>query len=88
MNNGVGVAPVGSMLRAASRSAWETMVSTHGRNGGLLSAARVHHRDPRRMGGFDVAQMAIYSNAALANVFFPAATIGQLIPGAVADMIL
>jgi cytosine/adenosine deaminase-related metal-dependent hydrolase len=39
------------------------------------------------MGGYDVAQMAIYNNAALANVFFPTATIGQLIPGAFADII-
>ena len=32
-------------------------------------------------------QMAIYNNAALANVFFPDATIGQLAPNAVADII-
>jgi cytosine/adenosine deaminase-related metal-dependent hydrolase len=31
--------------------------------------------------------MAIYNNAALANVFFPNAPIGQLIEGALADMI-
>jgi cytosine/adenosine deaminase-related metal-dependent hydrolase len=32
--------------------------------------------------------MAIYNNATLANIFFPAAPIGQLIPGAYADIIL
>jgi cytosine/adenosine deaminase-related metal-dependent hydrolase len=46
-----------------------------------------HHRDPRRMGGYDVAQIAIYNNAALANVFFSDAPIGQLISGAYADLI-
>jgi cytosine/adenosine deaminase-related metal-dependent hydrolase len=39
------------------------------------------------MGGYDVAQMAIYNNAALANIFFPDALVGQLTPGAYADLI-
>jgi cytosine/adenosine deaminase-related metal-dependent hydrolase len=39
------------------------------------------------MNGYDVQQMAIYNNAALANVFFPDAPIGQLIPGAYADIV-
>jgi cytosine/adenosine deaminase-related metal-dependent hydrolase len=39
------------------------------------------------MGGSDVAQMAIYNNAELANVFFPTAPIGKLVPGAYADII-
>ena len=39
------------------------------------------------MGGYDVQQMAIYNNAALANLFFPAAPIGQLTEGAFADII-
>lgn len=90
MNNGVGVAPVESMLRAGikvclgndgfSNAMWEEWKTAY-----LLH--KVHHRDPRRMGGFDVAQMAIHNNGALANVFFPSAMIGQLIPGAFADII-
>jgi putative selenium metabolism protein SsnA len=90
MNNGVGVAPIESMMRAGiqvclgndgfSNAMWEEWKAAY-----LLH--KVHHRDPRRMGGYDVAQMAIYNNAALANVFFPAAPIGQLIPGAFADII-
>ncbi len=48
---------------------------------------KVHYRDPRRMGGYDVTQMAIYNNAALANVFFTDAPIGQFVPGAYADLI-
>lgn len=90
MNNGVGVAPIESMLRAGvkvclgndgfSNSMWDEWKTAY-----LLH--KVHHRDPRRMGGYDVAQMAIYNNAALANVFFPTATIGKLVPGAFADII-
>ncbi|RMH32646.1 MAG: hydrolase, partial [Gammaproteobacteria bacterium] len=49
---------------------------------------KVWHRDPRRMNGADVARMAAYNNAALANVFFPEAPIGKIVPGAFADLIL
>ena len=90
MNNGVGVAQIESMLRAGikvclgndgfSNAMWEEWKAAY-----LLH--KVHHRDPRRMGGYDVTQMAVYNNAALANVFFPDAPIGQLIPGAYADLI-
>lgn len=90
MNNGVGVAPIESMMRAGvrvclgndgfSNAMWEEWKAAY-----LLH--KVHHRDPRRMGGYDVQQMAVYNNAALANVFFPSATIGQLLPGAFADII-
>jgi putative selenium metabolism protein SsnA len=90
MNNGVGVAQIESMLRTGikvclgndgfSNAMWEEWKAAY-----LLH--KVHHRDPRRMGGYDVVQMAIYNNAALANVFFPTAPIGQLIRGAFADII-
>ena len=89
MNNGVGVAQVESMLRAGikvclgndgfSNAMWEEWKTAY-----LLH--KVHHRDPRRLGGYDVIQMAIYNNAALANVFFPDAPIGQLTEGAYADI--
>jgi putative selenium metabolism protein SsnA len=90
MNNGVGVAQIESMLRAGikvclgndgfSNAMWEEWKAAY-----LLHKS--HHRDPRRMGGYDVAQIAIYNNAALANVFFSDAPIGQLISGAYADLI-
>jgi len=90
MNNGVGVAPIELMMAVGikvclgndgfSNAMWEEWKAAY-----LLH--KVHHRDPRHMGGNDVAQMAIYNNAALANVFFPSATMGQLIPGAFADII-
>lgn len=91
MNNGVGVAPVESMLRAGvkvclgndgfSNAMWEEWKAAY-----LLH--KVEHRDPRRMGGYDLAQIAIQNNAALASAFFPEAPLGQLSPGAVADLIL
>ena len=90
MNNGVGVAQIEAMMRAGikvclgndgfSNAMWEEWKAAY-------FLHKVHHRDPRRMGGYDVAQMAIYNNAALANVFFPSAPIGQLIEGAFADII-
>ncbi|MEN9564004.1 MAG: Chlorohydrolase/aminohydrolase [Chloroflexota bacterium] len=91
MNNGVGTAQVESMLRLGikvclgndgfTNSMWDDWKAAY-----LLHKAE--HRDPRRMGGYDVQQMAIYNNAALANTFFPNASIGQVTPGAVADLIL
>jgi putative selenium metabolism protein SsnA len=90
MNNGVGVAPIESMMRAGvkvclgndgfSNAMWEEWKAAY-----LLH--KVHHRDPRRMNGYDVQQMAAYNNAALVNAFFPKAPIGQLLPGAAADLI-
>jgi cytosine/adenosine deaminase-related metal-dependent hydrolase len=84
------VAQIESMMRAGikvclgndgfSNAMWEEWKAAY-----LLH--KVHHHDPRRMGGYDVQQMAIYNNAALANVFFPSAMMGQLIPGAFADII-
>ena len=91
MNNGVGVANVESMMRLGipvclgndgfSNAMWEEWKTTY-----LLH--KVHHRDPRRMGGADVVQMAVYNNASLANEFFSTAPIGRLIEGATADLIL
>lgn len=90
MNNGVGVAPIESMMRAGikvclgndgfSNAMWEEWKAAY-----LLH--KVHHRDPRRMNGYEVQQMAIYNNAALAHIFFPSATMGQIIPAAFADII-
>lgn len=90
MNNGVGVAQIESMMRMGirvclgndgfSNAMWEEWKTAY-----LLHKA--HHRDPRRMGGNEVTQMAVYNNAALANQFFPAAPIGQIAKGAFADLI-
>jgi putative selenium metabolism protein SsnA len=90
MNNAVGVAQVESMMRLGikvclgndgfTNSMWDEWKAAY-----LLH--KIEHRDPRRMGGYDVQQMAVYNNAALANTFFPSTPIGQIIPGAAADLI-
>ncbi len=90
MNNAVGVAQVEAMFEKGikvclgndgfSNAMWEEWKTAY-----LLH--KIHNLDPRRMSGYDVIQMAVYNNAALANVFFPDAPIGQLVPGAFADII-
>ena len=90
MNNAVGAAPVESMLRMGvkvclgndgfSNTMWDEWKAAY-------LAHKLWHRDPRRMGGYDIAQMAIYNNAELANIFFPDAPIGVLKSGAFADII-
>jgi cytosine/adenosine deaminase-related metal-dependent hydrolase len=90
MNNGVGVAQIESIMRAGVNvclgndgftqdmwTEWKTAYLLH----------KVWHRDPRRMNGYDVVQMAIYNNAALAEVFFPETQLGALTEGAAADLI-
>ena len=90
MNNGVGVSEVESMLRAGvkvclgtdgfSSTMWEEMKFAY-----LLQ--KVWNRDPRRMPGQDIVQIAVYNNARLAGSFFPGAAIGVIKPGAAADLI-
>ncbi|MEW6028253.1 MAG: putative aminohydrolase SsnA [Chloroflexota bacterium] len=90
MNNAVGVAQVETMLEKGikiclgndgfSNAMWEEWKAAY-----LLH--KIHNLDPRRMNGATVTQMAIYNNAALAGVFFPDAPIGQITPGAFADLI-
>jgi putative selenium metabolism protein SsnA len=91
MNNAVGIAPVETMLRGGINVAmgndgfsnnmwaeWKTTYLVH----------KLWHGDPRRMGGYDVMEMAVANNAALGRVFWPAAPLGELSPGAYADLIL
>ncbi len=91
MNNGVGAADVESLLGAGvkvclgndgfSNAMWEEWKTAY-----LLH--KVWHRDPRRMGGESVVEMAVTNNAALAGSFFPGAPLGVIAPGARADLIL
>lgn len=90
MNNGVGVAAVEKMLQMGvrlclgndgfSNAMWEEWMSAY-----LLH--KVAHLDPRRMNGYDLVEMAVYNNAALVEVFFPEQKLGQIVPGAAADLI-
>lgn len=90
MNNAVGVPEVESMLRAGVRvglgtdgfssTMWEEWKTAY-----LLH--KIARRDPRRMSGLDVVQMAVYNNARLASSFFPGAPLGWITAGAYADLI-
>lgn len=91
MNNGVGAAPIDRMrdegLKLAlgndgfSNNMWAEWKAAY-----LLH--KVANRDPRSAPGDFIAHMATQTNARLAEVFFPGETIGRLVPGAVADVIL
>jgi putative selenium metabolism protein SsnA len=91
MNNGVGVAQIESMLRAGINvclgndgfsntmwAEWKTAYLLH----------KVWHRDPRRMGGDTIIEVAVKNNAKLAEQFFPEAPLGEIAEGAHADLIL
>ncbi len=90
MNNGVGVAAVEKMLQRGlrvclgndgfSNAMWEEWMTAY-----LLH--KVAHLDPRRMNGYDLVRIAVYHNAALAEVFFPDQPPGKLVRGAAADLI-
>jgi cytosine/adenosine deaminase-related metal-dependent hydrolase len=49
---------------------------------------KVWRRDPRRMSGTTVADLAVYNNRELVKAFFPEAYAGLIAPGAFADLIL
>jgi putative selenium metabolism protein SsnA len=90
MNNGVGVAPVESLLRLGVKvgigtdgfphAMWEEWKTAY-----LLH--KVSHRDPRRFTGLDAVQLGVYNNTGLANRFFPDTPVGKIVPGASADLI-
>jgi putative selenium metabolism protein SsnA len=89
MNNGVGLGNVEAFMRAGvkvclgndgfSNQMWDEWKTAY-------LAHKLWNRDPRRMGGYDVVKMAIENNAKLARVFFPAAPLGVIEPGAFADL--
>lgn len=90
MNNAVGVAEVEEMLRAGvnvclgndgfSNAMWEEWNAAY-----LIH--KVWRRDPRRMSGGDIIQIAVRNNSDLASRFFPSAPVGVIEPGAHADLI-
>ncbi len=49
---------------------------------------KVASRDPRKANGADIIQTAVYNNARLAGQFFADAPLGEICPGAAADLIL
>ncbi|MBN1640337.1 MAG: putative aminohydrolase SsnA [Anaerolineae bacterium] len=91
MNNAVGVAPVETMLRGGIRVCLGNDGFSNNMWAEWKAAYLLHkawHGDPRRMGGDTVMRMAVSNNAALARTFWPQAALGQLAPGAHADLIL
>lgn len=90
MNNGVGAADIDGLLDEGiklclgndgfSNNMWAEWKVAY-----LLQ--KVVNRDPRRANGMNIAQMAWQNNARLLERFFPGETIGEIAPGAVADLI-
>jgi putative selenium metabolism protein SsnA len=90
MNNAVGVADVPAMLRGGMK----VVLGNDGFSNNMfteMKTAYLLHKawrgDPRVATGSEIAQMAWTNNAALARQFFPK-PIGELTPGAYADIIL
>ena len=91
MNNGVGAADIDGMLDAGlplclgndgfSNNMWAEWKAAY-----LLH--KVVNRDPRRAPGDQIARMAWDNNASLLRRFFPDMPIGEISPGAAADLIL
>ena len=89
MNNAVGIGNIESMMRAGVKvclgndgfsntmwDEWKTAYLVH----------KLVTLDPRKMGGYDVIEMAIHQNSALASQQFNL-PIGSIVPGAQADII-
>jgi putative selenium metabolism protein SsnA len=91
MNNAVGMAPVETMLRGGIKVAMGNDGFSNNMWAEWKAAYLAHklwHGDPRRANGYDVVKMAVTNNAALASVFWPEAPLGEIAPGACADLIL
>jgi len=90
MNNAVGLSDVESMMRFGikvclgndgfSNDMWQEWKTAY-------LAHKLWHRDPQKMNGLNIVEMAIYNNAQLATVQFNQNPIGVIIPGAEADLI-
>lgn len=90
MNNAVGVAPVEHMLERGVRMAlgndgFSNAMWVEWKEAYLLH--KITHRDPRRMGGYTVMEMAVKNNAALISEIFDGLPVGEISEGAAADLI-
>lgn len=91
MNNAVGVAPVETLMRGGVKVGMGNDGFGNNMWAEWKAAYLVHklwHGDPRRGNGYDIMKMAVTNNAALAAEFWPNARVGELSPGACADLIL
>ena len=90
MNNAVGLPAVESMMRAGikvclgndgfSNAMWEEWKTAY-------LAHKLWNLDPRRMGGYDLVEMAVYNNQQLVQAQFGGTPVGVIAPGAWADLI-
>jgi len=90
MNNGVGVAPVETLLRKGirvclgndglSNAMWEEWKTAY-----LLQKSG--NQDPRSLSALDVVWISIFNNAGLVQEYFPDSSIGIIAPGVAADLI-
>jgi cytosine/adenosine deaminase-related metal-dependent hydrolase len=90
MNNAVGVAPVETMIAAGVKVGLGNDGFSNNMLAEMKAAYLVHklgQRDPRAMPGDRVIQLAYASNARLAQVYWPDVTLGELRPGAAADLV-
>jgi putative selenium metabolism protein SsnA len=91
MNNAVGVAPVEAMLAAGVQVALGNDGFSNQMWAEMKAAYLVHklaRRDPQAMPGDLVLHLAYDHNAALARVFWPDTRLGEICPGAAADLVL
>jgi putative selenium metabolism protein SsnA len=91
MNNAVGVAPFETMLRGGINLGLGNDGFSNNMWAEWKAAYLVHklwHGDPRKANGADIVQVGVANNAALARVFWPDLVLGELTPGASADLIL
>ena len=90
MNNGVGAADIDGMLAAGVKLCLGNDGFSNNMYAEWKAAYLLHkaaNRDPRRANGMNIAQMAWRNNARLLEQFFTGETIGEIAPGALADLI-
>lgn len=91
MNNGVGAADIDALTAAGIKvvlgnDGFTQDMWTEWKAAYLLQ--KVWNRDPRKMNGADLANIAANNNAALASSLFAGPSIGAITPGLRADLIL
>ena len=89
LNNGVGVAPLEALLRAGVRVGLGNDGFSNNMLAEMRAAYLVHkgwQHDPRALPGDQVLRIAYTHNAQLARVFWPETPLGELRPGASADL--
>jgi putative selenium metabolism protein SsnA len=91
MNNAVGTAPVTELLAAGAPVCLGNDGFSNQMFAEMKAAALVHklaRRDPRAMPAGRVMELAYTNNAALARVLWPDVRLGELTPGADADLVV